>query len=138
MPATPTTARGAVITGWGTALPEKIITNIDLESMMDTDHVWIRDRTGISQRHVGGTTAELSAESGRAALSEVLDPSAEHVLDAAQLAIDLRRSRAEHLERLRSEIDSAVPLAYLPYVFARSHGIRTTRQIADRLAEELL
>ena len=68
MPATPIGARGAVITGWGTALPEKILTNIDLESMMDTDHVWIRDRTGISQRHVGGTTAGLSAESGRAAL----------------------------------------------------------------------
>ena len=68
MPATPSGARGAVITGWGTALPEKILTNIDLESMMDTDHVWIRDRTGISQRHVGGTTAGLSAESGRAAL----------------------------------------------------------------------
>lgn len=68
MPATPSGARGAVITGWGTALPNKILTNIDLESMMDTDHVWIRDRTGISQRHVGGTTAGLSAESGRAAL----------------------------------------------------------------------
>ncbi len=68
MPATPSGARGAVITGWGTALPDKILTNIDLESMMDTDHVWIRDRTGISQRHVGGTTAGLSAESGHAAL----------------------------------------------------------------------
>ena len=37
MPATPSGARGAVITGWGTALPNKILTNIDLESMMDTD-----------------------------------------------------------------------------------------------------
>jgi len=68
MPATPIGTRGAVITGWGTSLPEKILTNIDLESMMDTDHVWIRDRTGISQRHIGGTTAGLSAEAGRAAL----------------------------------------------------------------------
>ena len=68
MPATPDTARGAVITGWGTALPEKILTNIDLESMMDTNHVWIRDRTGISQRHIGGTTAGLSTEAGKAAL----------------------------------------------------------------------
>jgi 3-oxoacyl-[acyl-carrier-protein] synthase-3 len=68
MPTTPPGARGAVITGWGTALPDKILTNIDLESMMDTDHVWIRDRTGISQRHVGGTTAGLSAEAGKAAL----------------------------------------------------------------------
>jgi 3-oxoacyl-[acyl-carrier-protein] synthase-3 len=76
MPATPIGTRGAVITGWGTALPEKILTNIDLESMMDTDHVWIRDRTGISQRHVGGTTAGLSTEAGQAALDMAgVDPS---------------------------------------------------------------
>lgn len=80
----------------------------------------------------------LAAPAGRAALEEVVGAPGNAVLDAAQLAIDLRRSRAEHLERLRAEIDANVPLAYLPYVFARSHGIRTTRQIADRLAEELL
>jgi 3-oxoacyl-[acyl-carrier-protein] synthase-3 len=75
MPATPPGVRGAVITGWGTALPDKILTNIDLEAMMDTDHVWIRDRTGISQRHVGGTTAGLSAEAGKAALDMAgIDP----------------------------------------------------------------
>ncbi len=75
MPATPPGVRGAVITGWGTALPDKILTNIDLEAMMDTDHVWIRDRTGISQRHVGGTTAGLSAEAGKAALAMAgIDP----------------------------------------------------------------
>lgn len=64
----PASARGAVITGWGTALPEKILTNADLESMMDTNDEWIRERTGIHQRHVGGTTAGLSTESGRAAI----------------------------------------------------------------------
>ncbi|MGA9276744.1 beta-ketoacyl-ACP synthase III [Ilumatobacter sp.] len=68
MPSTPPGARGAVITGWGVALPDKILTNVDLESMMDTDDEWIRDRTGIVQRHVGGTTAGLSTEAGRAAL----------------------------------------------------------------------
>ncbi|WP_040493088.1 beta-ketoacyl-ACP synthase III [Ilumatobacter nonamiensis] len=68
MPATPTTARGAVITGWGAALPDEVVTNVDLESKMDTEDQWIRDRTGIVQRHVGGTTAGLSAEAGRAAL----------------------------------------------------------------------
>ncbi len=68
MPRTPTAARGAIITGWGTALPDKVVTNVDLESMMDTNDAWIRERTGITQRHVGGTTAGLSAEAGRAAL----------------------------------------------------------------------
>ncbi len=68
MPATPSGARGAVITGGGTALPDKVLTNIDLESMMDTNDAWIQERTGIVQRHVGGSTAGLSTEAGRAAL----------------------------------------------------------------------
>ena len=64
----PSGVRGAVITGWGTALPPKILTNNDLEQMMETSDDWIVERTGIRRRHVGGTTIGLSIESGRAAL----------------------------------------------------------------------
>jgi len=75
MPIIPTTARGGVITGWGTALPEKVLTNDDLSKMMDTSDDWIRERTGIHQRHVGGTTASLSVESGRRAIEVAgIDP----------------------------------------------------------------
>ncbi|MGI9644174.1 MAG: beta-ketoacyl-ACP synthase III [Ilumatobacteraceae bacterium] len=68
MPAVRPGVRGAVITGWGTALPHKVLTNADLEGMMDTNHDWIVERTGIHERRVGGTTAGLSIESGRQAL----------------------------------------------------------------------
>ena len=68
MPAIPPNVRGAIITGWGTALPPKVLTNHDLEQMFDTSHDWIVERTGIHERHVGGTTVGLSVESGRAAL----------------------------------------------------------------------
>ena len=68
MPALPSGARGAVITGWGTSLPPKILTNHDLEQMMDTSDDWIVERTGIHERHVGGTTVGMSTEAGRAAL----------------------------------------------------------------------
>jgi 3-oxoacyl-[acyl-carrier-protein] synthase-3 len=75
MPIIPTTARGGVITGWGTALPEKVLTNDDLSKMMDTSDEWIRERTGIHQRHVGGSTASLSVESGRRAIEMAgIDP----------------------------------------------------------------
>ncbi|HEX2784721.1 MAG TPA: beta-ketoacyl-ACP synthase III [Ilumatobacteraceae bacterium] len=57
-----------MITGWGTALPPKVLTNHDLEQMMDTSDQWIVERSGIRERHVGGTTIGLSIESGRAAL----------------------------------------------------------------------
>lgn len=68
MPSLPSGVRGAVITGWGTALGPKTLTNKDLEQMVDTSDEWIVERTGIRERHVGGTTVGLSIESGRAAL----------------------------------------------------------------------
>jgi 3-oxoacyl-[acyl-carrier-protein] synthase-3 len=68
MPAIPANVRGAVITGWGTALPPKVLTNHDLEQTLDTNDEWITERTGIKERHVGGSTVQLSIESGRMAL----------------------------------------------------------------------
>jgi len=59
------------------------------------------------------------------------------VLDAARLAVTLRRTRAAHLERLRAGIDPAVPMLYLPFLFTRLHGLRTIRQVARSLGEEL-
>jgi 3-oxoacyl-[acyl-carrier-protein] synthase-3 len=70
MPSIPAGIRGADITGWGTALPEKVLTNYDLEQMFETSHDWIVDRTGIHERHVGGTTTGLSIDSGRRALEK--------------------------------------------------------------------
>jgi len=43
--------RYAHITGWGTALPEHVLTNKDLEQMVDTTDEWIVSRTGIRERH---------------------------------------------------------------------------------------
>ena len=76
MPAIPPGIRGAVITGWGTALPPKVLTNHDLEEMFDTNDEWIVERTGIRERHVGGTTTDLSVEAGRKAIEmSGVDPS---------------------------------------------------------------
>lgn len=72
-----------------------------------------------------------------AALEAAIDGPVRSLLDAARLTVTLRRNRAEHLEHLRSEINEAVPLLYLPYLFFRSHGLRATHQVADALAAEL-
>ena len=75
MPAIREGARGAVISGWGTSLPEKVLTNDELAATMDTSDEWIRTRTGIEERRIGGTTIGLSTESGRQALEMAgLDP----------------------------------------------------------------
>lgn len=42
------------IAGTGSFLPEKVLTNQDLEKMVDTSDSWIRDRTGIEKRHIAG------------------------------------------------------------------------------------
>jgi 3-oxoacyl-[acyl-carrier-protein] synthase-3 len=75
MPLIPKNATGAKIIGWGTSLPEKVVTNDDLSKTMDTSDEWIRERTGIERRHVGGSTASLSIESGRKAIEMAgIDP----------------------------------------------------------------
>ncbi|HEY0749207.1 MAG TPA: beta-ketoacyl-ACP synthase III [Steroidobacteraceae bacterium] len=59
------------IAGTGSFLPEKILTNADLEKLIDTSDEWIRTRTGISQRHVaaeGETTTDLAEHAARHAI----------------------------------------------------------------------
>ena len=76
MPRTPSSARGATILGWGTNLPEKVLTNHDLEKMVETSHDWIVERSGIHQRHVGGSTIPMAIAAGRMAIERSgIDPS---------------------------------------------------------------
>jgi len=60
--------RSTRIAGWGVALPDKVVTNDDLAAVLDTTDEWIRERSGIRERRVGGTTSGLAIEAGRAAL----------------------------------------------------------------------
>jgi len=67
------------ILGTGSYLPARILTNADLEKMVDTHDQWIVDRTGIRERHIaaeGEFTSDLAVQAARAAL------------DAAELAAD--------------------------------------------------
>ena len=59
------------IAGTGGYLPEKVITNTDLEAMVDTTDEWIRERTGIRKRHVvseGESTCDLAEKAARRAM----------------------------------------------------------------------
>lgn len=62
---------GAILTGTGSALPEKRLTNDDLAKMVDTNDAWIVQRTGIRERRIAGegeTTASLATAAARKAL----------------------------------------------------------------------
>ena len=61
----------ARITGTGGYLPENVMTNSDLEKIVDTSDQWIRERTGIEQRHIaveGQTTVDLAEAASRLAI----------------------------------------------------------------------
>jgi 3-oxoacyl-[acyl-carrier-protein] synthase-3 len=63
----------AVLAGTGSCLPAGVVTNDDLAARMDTSDAWIRERTGIRQRHIaapGQGAAELAASAARAALED--------------------------------------------------------------------
>ncbi|HEX7165842.1 MAG TPA: ArsA family ATPase [Acidimicrobiales bacterium] len=79
----------------------------------------------------------IESASGREALTAALGPPAGPLVDAARLAVTLRRTRAEHLERLRAELEADLPMLYVPELFSRAHGLRSTRLVAEALAAEL-
>ena len=63
----------AKISALGTYVPPRLLTNEDLEKMVDTNHDWIMERTGIRERHIadkGVATSDLSVEAAKKALSE--------------------------------------------------------------------
>jgi len=60
---------GAVVTGWGIGVPDKVVTNEDLSARLDTSDAWITERTGIRERRIGGTTSELAITAGGRALA---------------------------------------------------------------------
>ncbi|HPE31262.1 MAG TPA: beta-ketoacyl-ACP synthase III [Parvularculaceae bacterium] len=63
----------AVVAGCGAYLPERILTNNDLAKLVDTSDEWIRDRTGIRERHIAAEdqrTSDLAVEAARAAMKD--------------------------------------------------------------------
>jgi 3-oxoacyl-[acyl-carrier-protein] synthase-3 len=59
------------IIGWGKYVPEKVVTNADLEKMVDTSDEWIVSRTGIRERHIvspGENTSDMAIEASKQAL----------------------------------------------------------------------
>src|SRR5258708_4614003 len=62
----------AAIAGWGMYVPERVLSNADLERMVDTSDEWIRTRTGIRERRVAGP-GEFSSTMGATAARQALE-----------------------------------------------------------------
>ena len=129
MPAVPPHVRGGRFIGWGTALGEKVVTNDDLSRTMDTNDEWIRERTGIERRHVGGSTAGLSIESGGRALAMAgIDPAS---IDALVLAtttpdrtVPATSATVQHALGLRcGAFDVNAACSGFVYALVTAHGL---------------
>lgn len=129
MPATPSHVRGGRFIGWGTALGEKVVTNDDLSLTMDTNDEWIRERTGIERRHVGGSTASLSIQSGSRALAMAgVDPTS---IDALVLAtttpdrtVPATSATVQHALGLRcGAFDVNAACSGFVYALVTAHGL---------------
>lgn len=77
----------AAMVGWGMAVPEHVLSNSDLESILETTSEWIEGRTGILERHIvgpGECTSTLATTAGQQAIEQAnIDPA---TIDAIVLA----------------------------------------------------
>ncbi len=91
----PSGPRYAQIIGWGYEVPSKVITNHDLEQIVETSDEWIRTRTGIEERRVASDPQETTATLGLAAARKALE-----VADVHPSKVDLiicSTSSPEHI-----------------------------------------
>jgi len=124
--------RGGVITGWGVALPDRVVTNDDLARTIDTSDEWIRERTGIQERRIGGSTASLSVASGRAAIEHAgVDPASIDVLVLATTTPDqtvpATSATVQHQLGLRcGAFDVNAACSGFTYALVVAHGLLAT------------
>ena len=80
---------------------------------------------------------EILDDPDRTGLVIVTTPEEMPVAETIELAVSLRRRRAEHLAALRDALPRSLPMLFVPELFARTSGLRATSQVAEALAEEL-
>jgi 3-oxoacyl-[acyl-carrier-protein] synthase III len=125
-------AMGCRIVGWGQSLPDKIVTNADLEARLDTSDAWIRERTGIRERRIGGTTSGLAAEAGRAALAKagLSGADIDLILLATSTPDDTLPASAIHVHHELGIAGGAMDLnaacAGFPYALVTANGLLAT------------
>lgn len=116
--------------GWGVALPERVVTNVEISEKLDTTDEWIFERTGIRERRVGGSASSLGLDAARAALADakVDAASVDFVLLATTTPDNLIPASAPFIA---SELGITVPAFDLN---AACSGFMYAVRVADGLA----
>lgn len=101
---------GCSITGWGSALPPTVVTNTDIESLLDTSDEWIIARSGIRSRRAA--TGPFVSPSARVHPLGGLGTTAELAIEAGQRALDSAATTADEISLLilcTTTPDQAIP-----------------------------
>lgn len=80
---------------------------------------------------------ELLGENHGDVLRGIAGPPVRRVLEGADLAVRLRRSRTAHIARLREGLPADTPMLFVPETFGRAAGIRATHMMAEAIGDEL-
>src|SRR3990167_112593 len=130
-------ARYAHVTGWGRYVPAQVLTNADLEKMVDTNDEWIVTRTGIRERRVAAaheTTASMGAVAGlRAIRTAGLDPDDIDLILLATLTPDYWMPSTAALvkeaigNQRAAAMDVAAACSGVVYAFATAPAYVTSR-----------
>lgn len=124
------------VAGTGSYLPEKVLTNADLEKMVDTSDDWITSRTGIRERRIAGEnefTSHLAANAARKALEQAeLDPQEVELIIVATITPDtLTPATACYVQ---SQLGSLKAVAF--DISAACSGFLYAMKIAKRLISD--
>ncbi len=121
-----------MITGWGSALPDNVVTNADLEARLDTTDEWIVTRSGIRERRIGGTVSSLATDAGRRALERAGVPPAQVDLlvlatCTPDLAVPATSASVHHALGLSGgAFDVNAACSGFVYTLVAAHGAVTT------------
>lgn len=131
----PTMLLNSRIAGTGSYLPERVLTNFDLEKMVDTSDAWIKERTGIEKRHIsadGQYTTDLALEAAKKALEMAkLQPSDINAIIFATVTPDKVMPSAACL--LQNKLGCPPVLAF--DISAACTGFVFALQLADSLVK---
>ena len=108
----------SMIFGTGSSVPDKVLTNFDLEKIVDTTDEWIRERSGIERRHIleeDKTNSDMATEASKIALGAF---SLSQGLEARTIIADIpsRFARKVHSKHPKSPFLSE-PDGDFPYIF---------------------
>jgi 3-oxoacyl-[acyl-carrier-protein] synthase-3 len=137
-PTTGSAGRFARISGWGSYAPSAVLTNADLERMVDTNDEWIVSRTGIRERRVAAaheTTASMAAVAGARAIAVAgLEPDEIDLILVATLTPDYWMPSTAALvkeaigNRRAAAMDVAAACSGFVYAYATAHAFVTSGQ----------